>query len=92
MIGGKGEQATERRTADAASSSTPKVSVVLGTYNRPDSLLYLLSCLARQSLPASQFEVIVVDDGSKVPARERVNVRDYPFSLTILDQANASWT
>jgi len=42
----------------------PHISVVLPTYNRSESLRRILSSLERQTLPASRFEVIVVDDGS----------------------------
>lgn len=41
-----------------------KVSVVVPTYNSGSALLALVASLDRQSLPADQFEVIAVDDGS----------------------------
>ena len=44
-----------------------KVSVVVATYNRQGSLRRLLQQLSEQTLPASDFEVCVVDDGSAVP-------------------------
>ncbi|MEU8350062.1 MULTISPECIES: glycosyltransferase [unclassified Streptomyces] len=40
-------------------------SVVVPTYNRSDLLRHTLDSLVRQTLPASRFEVIVVDDGSR---------------------------
>jgi glycosyltransferase involved in cell wall biosynthesis len=43
----------------------PRISVVIPTYNAPDSLRATLHQLTRQSLPASEFEVIVADDGSQ---------------------------
>jgi glycosyltransferase involved in cell wall biosynthesis len=46
------------------------VSVVIPTRDRPTGLSRLLAALARQSLPADRFEVIVVDDGSTPPVRE----------------------
>jgi GT2 family glycosyltransferase len=67
----------------------PRVSVVVATYNRLDLLLRLLGCLSRQTLPAEQFEVIVVDDGSKVPAAEHVHTAEYPFRLSVITQNNA---
>ncbi|HXN33881.1 MAG TPA: glycosyltransferase [Polyangiaceae bacterium] len=67
----------------------PRVSVVLATYNRLDLLLRLLDCLSRQTLPPEQFEAIVVDDGSKVPAAEHVDAGRYPFALDVITQANA---
>ena len=43
------------------------VSVVISTWNRLELLQGLLDALGRQTLAADRFEVIVVDDGSKVP-------------------------
>jgi GT2 family glycosyltransferase len=40
------------------------VSVAVSTYNRPDRLERLLDGLRMQTLPAEQFEVVVVDNGS----------------------------
>src|SRR4051794_22875901 len=42
----------------------PRVSVVVPTFNRRESLRRLLDALAAQSYPATDFEVVVVDDGS----------------------------
>lgn len=42
----------------------PLISVVLATYRRAETLRKTLEHLAQQDLPASQFEVLVVDDGS----------------------------
>jgi len=39
----------------------PRVSVIVMTFNRPDSLRRCLASLTRQSLPYSAFEVVVVD-------------------------------
>lgn len=67
-----------------------EVSVVVATYNRCALLLDLLRGLARQTLGADRFEVIVVDDGSRAPVRpelERLRL-DLPFALTLLEQPN----
>ncbi|MGK7958107.1 MAG: glycosyltransferase [Crocosphaera sp.] len=40
------------------------ISVIVPTYNRSKYLEYTLNSLASQDLPTSDFEVIVVDDGS----------------------------
>jgi hypothetical protein len=53
---------------EGRASTLPRVSVVLATFNRPDLLLRVLGCLSRQTLPPGEFEAIVVDDGSNVPA------------------------
>jgi len=41
-----------------------KISVIIPTYNRKDQLEELLHSLNNQTLSPSQFEIIVVDDGS----------------------------
>ena len=41
-----------------------KLSVVIPTYNRKDSLRRTLDGLARQTYPAAEFEAVVVSDGS----------------------------
>ena len=45
-----------------------KYSVIVPVYNRPDEVDELLASLCRQTL--TDFEVIVVEDGSSVPCRE----------------------
>ena len=45
--------------------STPRVSVVVATRDRSGSLGRLLESLRGQTLIAGEFEVIVVDDGSR---------------------------
>lgn len=41
-----------------------KISVIITTYNRRQLLERSLASLATQNLPANEFELIVVDDGS----------------------------
>jgi GT2 family glycosyltransferase len=71
-----------------SATPNPRVSVVLATYNRLDSLLRLLSSLSAQTLSPSEFEVIVVDDGSKVPVRGHVNASLYAFPIRVIEQEN----
>lgn len=66
----------------------PVISVIIPTYNRPESLAVLLGCLAQQTLPVEQFEVIAVDDGSQASYAE-VMAHAYPFQFTLLRQSNA---
>jgi GT2 family glycosyltransferase len=87
IAGGKNEEA--RHGGSAPAISAPTVSVVLATYNRLDSLRRLLADLGRQTLPANRFEVIVVDDGSKVAVKAHIDPSSFPFSLTVIEQANA---
>lgn len=65
------------------------VSVVLATYNRLELLQELLDALGKQTLAPDRFEVVVVDDGSKVPAAPALAERKDPFKLTVVTQANA---
>jgi glycosyltransferase involved in cell wall biosynthesis len=62
-------------------------SVIIPTYNRYESLFETLDSLAAQRLPASEFEVVVVDDGS-TDATPSVASRRYPFSLQYVRQEN----
>jgi glycosyltransferase involved in cell wall biosynthesis len=59
-----------------------RCSVVIPTYNRERLLRYTLQSLARQTLPADQFEVLICDDGSSDGTRgvvdsfaDRLNIR-----------------
>ncbi len=52
------------RTSTAASPQQPEISVILPTFNRAEQLHVCFAHLAAQSLPADQWEVIIVDDGS----------------------------
>jgi GT2 family glycosyltransferase len=70
-------------------TSTPHLSVVLATYNRFALLVRLLENLRSQTLDATRFEVIVVDDGSAEPVEPRIDTGSYPFRLTVLQQPNA---
>ena len=66
----------------------PLVSVVVATYNRLDSLLWLLNDLRTQKPVDGDIEVVVVDDGSARSVEPELAVRDYPFALRVLTQAN----
>lgn len=49
-----------------------KASVVIPTYNRGPLILSTMEALARQTLSASNYEVLIVDDGSTDSTRELV--------------------
>jgi serine acetyltransferase/GT2 family glycosyltransferase len=68
--------------------SSHRLSVVIASYNRRALLERLLDQLAQQTLPASDFEAIVVDDGSAEPVREALAGRKYPYALRLEAQAN----
>ncbi len=65
------------------------VSVVIPTYNRSATLMLCLEALARQTVPVSQFEVIVSDDGSTDDTAARVEACHAPFALRYLRQKNS---
>jgi glycosyltransferase involved in cell wall biosynthesis len=60
---------------------SPRISVVVPTYNRSDLLVRTLDGLAAQTLPAAEFEVIVADDGSTDATAEVVRSYDSRFRL-----------
>ncbi len=66
-----------------------RLSVVIATYNRNALLEELLADLARQDIPAANFEVIVVDDGSKTKVKPRLEQLQPPYGLTVIEQENA---
>ncbi len=70
-------------------ASRPRLSVVVATYNRVDLIQRLLGQLARQTLAPSEFEVVVVDDGSREPAAPHLEKLKLPYTLRVETQANA---
>jgi len=65
----------------------PSFSIIIPTYNRPQQLALCLQALVRQDYP--HFEVIVVDDGSKIPLFECVKIFKSQLDITLLTQYNA---
>lgn len=68
-------------------SSPLELSLLIPTYGRSEIVSALLQRLAKQTLDANQFEVVVVDDGSEVPIE--LDATDYPFHLELHRQENA---
>jgi GT2 family glycosyltransferase len=66
----------------------PVFSVVIPTHDRRHELGRCLDALARQTLPPSEFEVIVVDDGSRDGTSEWLKSRSFPFALKVLTRPN----
>src|SRR5216684_4744505 len=73
-----------------STNSQPKLSVVMATYNRAETLRETLRHLAEQELDPADYEVIVVDDGSPDDTRAVVEewVPRAPFRLTYLHHEN----
>ncbi|NUP96813.1 MAG: glycosyltransferase [Planctomycetaceae bacterium] len=66
---------------------TPRLSVLIPTYGRSETIARLLESLKDQTIAPEAFEVVVVDDGSPEPIR--LDAFRYPFALTLLRQENA---
>ena len=64
-------------------------SIIIPTYSRPERLSHCLEALTKLDYPRDRFEVIVVDDGSKMPLETVVNPFKAVLNLTLLRQANA---
>ncbi len=60
-----------------------KISVIIAAYNRKDELQELLKSLGIQTLPPSQFEVIIVDDGSTDGTIRFIQNASYQFRFRI---------
>lgn len=63
----------------------------MATYNRLTLLTRLLQQLARQTLPPSDYEVVIVDDGSKEPVQGPLEAlaKELPYTLRAETQKNA---
>ncbi|MCA6220862.1 glycosyltransferase [Photorhabdus antumapuensis] len=57
------------------------LSIIIPSYNKKESLMSLLSLLNKQSADFSDFEVIVVDDGSSDETCLAVTKRVYNYKL-----------
>lgn len=63
----------EKKEARDSQGRAPRFSVVLCTYNRRNFVLATLATLRRQTIPYHDFEVIVVDNGSRDGTLQAVN-------------------
>ena len=68
---------------------TPRFSVIVPTFQRPDSLERCLAALAEQDIGRERFEVLVVDDGSAISPQAVVDRFHDRLALRLLRQANA---
>lgn len=74
--------------AQRVEACDPLLSVIITTYNRPDLLERCLEGFTSQSLAPSQFEVVVVDDGSETPIEAIVRKFAARLRVTCHYQAN----
>ncbi|TXJ03598.1 MAG: glycosyltransferase [Neisseriales bacterium] len=61
-----------------------KISLIISTYNRPDTLELVLMSVAKQIIPSGLvLEVLVADDGSGIETKSLVTrfQQDFPFEL-----------
>ena len=75
-------------TDSVRSGNVPAISVVVPTYNRLPRLKLVLDSLAKQTLDASQFEIVVVSDGSTDGTNEFLQ-HDTPVPVVSACQDNA---
>jgi GT2 family glycosyltransferase len=52
----------------------PFVSIIVPTYNRPDSLADCVRSIAQLDYPADRVEVLIVNDGSRIDPKERLDL------------------
>jgi GT2 family glycosyltransferase len=69
--------------------SQPYFSIVIPTYNRPQLLTACLASLTKLDYPRDRFEVIVVDDGSKLSLKDAIALFQESLHLTLISQVNA---
>ncbi len=75
--------------ARGSGTSTPVLSVVMPTYNRLERLKLALDALASQTIDSSQFEVVVVSDGSSDGTDEYLASPLTPVPVRSAAQPNA---
>ena len=69
-----------------------KVSVVVAAYNPGEYVEPLLASLVTQSMPADQYEVILVDDGSTDGTAARFDaLADAHENVSVIHIANSGW-
>jgi len=69
-------------------STRPNFSIIIPTCNRSSQLSVCLESIVHQEYPYSNFEVIVIDDGSKTPLEPVVSKFHDRLNLTLLTQQN----
>lgn len=70
-------------------SKTPRVSIIVPVYNHTDFLAKCLESLSAQSLPTSEFEVLVVDNGSDDSPKSLVE--KYAFARFAIEERPGSF-
>ncbi|MBI3984761.1 MAG: glycosyltransferase [Candidatus Levybacteria bacterium] len=63
------------------SSTSPKISIVIATYNRPDKIINCITALNTLLIPDDQVELIVVNDGSTAEYDEASIINSSKFPV-----------
>ena len=85
----RGESNGAANGANGGGRSSPELSVVVATYNRENLVRELVADFAKQTLSTDAFEVVIVDDGSKVPVKPSLARHEAAFALRVIEQPNA---
>ena len=64
-------------------------SIIIPTYNRPEKLTSCLEAIANLNYESDLFEVIVIDDGSKIPLDDAVALFKDKVNIRLSRQENA---
>jgi glycosyltransferase involved in cell wall biosynthesis len=73
-------------------ASTVKISLIVATYAPGNAINRLVDSLDRQTLPAAEFEVIFIDDGSPDDTLERLHgIASTRANVTVLGITNSGW-
>lgn len=65
----------------------PKISIVIPTHNRSGILAQTLNSLARQTIPADDYDVTVVADGCRDDTAARVRSLALPYAVRLIEQS-----
>lgn len=58
-----------------------KISVVISTYNRPEKVARTIRCFSNQTIPIEDYEMVVIDNGSKTPVVLEKDLRQKDIKL-----------
>lgn len=72
--------------ADRSAGAPPRFSVVIPTYRRRERVVRNVEALAKQTW--TDFEVVVVDDGSGDGSAAALRALEMPFPLAVIEQPN----
>jgi len=74
--------------ADSSGTLARSLTVIIATYQRERALHRCLQALTRQTLALSEWEVVVVVDGSTDGTLDMLRQHRWPFALNVIEQLN----